>query len=338
MRTKRSGRLNKFLLLIPSRGLAKNFHERAYWKRGGHNLANASHFSRRYLSSFILLLIFSVICVCHSSLAWADGFRNPFQSSAATAQGAAFIAQADDPSAIHYNPAAMTQLNGLQHSFGLALVSPNTTFRNSMGMKVKNRVSGGTVGLPPPGQVFFTFNLQDFDIGWFRNFALGVGLESLFGFANEYPSNGPFAGVVTRAQLPVLDIKPSIAYKVNQYLSVGLGADIYTFASFIGEGHSERQSIALGNIPGSTAGEQLEVNGSGTTAGLNASLLITPFRNQEGKPLFNLGFIWRSQAVLPLNGQLFANGRLVADASSTIKFSGKLRMGDCRLAYSQSRT
>ena len=36
----------------------------------------------------------------------ADGFRNPFQSGAANAQGNAFAAQADDASAVFYNPAA----------------------------------------------------------------------------------------------------------------------------------------------------------------------------------------------------------------------------------------
>jgi long-chain fatty acid transport protein len=35
----------------------------------------------------------------------ADGFRNPFQGAAAIAQGNAFTAQADDPTAIFYNPA-----------------------------------------------------------------------------------------------------------------------------------------------------------------------------------------------------------------------------------------
>lgn len=266
------------------------------------------------------ILIFSCGASIQSSLVWADGFRNPFQSASATAQGAAFGAQADDPSAIHYNPAGMTQLPGVQHSFGVALVSPHTTFRNSAGDKVENSVSGGTVGWPPPGHVYFTWNWQDYDIGFFRRFAFGVGVESLFGFANEYPSSGPFAGVITKAQLPVLDIKPTMAFKVHDMLSIGFGVDIFTFASFIGEGHAERQSIAVGNIPGTAPGDQLELTGSGTTAGINASLLLTPFRNDDGLPLLNVGFVWRSQAVLPLDGQLLSNGQVVADASSSIKF------------------
>jgi long-chain fatty acid transport protein len=39
----------------------------------------------------------------------AEGFRILDQGAAATGQGAAFSAQADDPSALHYNPAGMTQ-------------------------------------------------------------------------------------------------------------------------------------------------------------------------------------------------------------------------------------
>ncbi|MDH5563686.1 MAG: outer membrane protein transport protein [Nitrospirota bacterium] len=250
----------------------------------------------------------------------ADGFRNPFQSASATGQGAAFLAQADDPSAIHYNPAGMTQLPGVQHSFGVAFVSPHTTFRSSTGVKVENSVSGGVVGLPPPGHIFFTWNWQDYDIGFFRRFAFGLGVESLFGFANNYPSSGPFANVVTKVQLPLLDIKPTIAFKVHDMLSIGFGVDIFTFASFLGEGHAERQSIAVGNIPGTAPGDRLELTGSGTTAGINVSLLATPIRNEDGKPLLNLGFVWRSQAVLPLNGQLLSNGQVVADSSSSIKF------------------
>lgn len=47
-----------------------------------------------------------------ASPACADGFRNPFQGSAAIGQGNAFAAQADDPTAVFYNPAAMTRLRG----------------------------------------------------------------------------------------------------------------------------------------------------------------------------------------------------------------------------------
>jgi hypothetical protein len=44
------------------------------------------------------------------SALFASGFRILDQSASAVGQSGAFTAQADDPSALHYNPAGMTQL------------------------------------------------------------------------------------------------------------------------------------------------------------------------------------------------------------------------------------
>jgi long-chain fatty acid transport protein len=49
---------------------------------------------------------------CSSTIAFADGFRLPDQDAFATARGEAFAATADNASAIYYNPAGITQLEG----------------------------------------------------------------------------------------------------------------------------------------------------------------------------------------------------------------------------------
>jgi long-chain fatty acid transport protein len=54
----------------------------------------------------VLFVLFSIWLL--PNVALADGFRNPFQSAAAIGQGTAFAAQADDASAVFYNPAGMT--------------------------------------------------------------------------------------------------------------------------------------------------------------------------------------------------------------------------------------
>ena len=76
-----------------------------------------------------------------------------------------------------------------------------------------------------------------------------------------------------------------------------------------------------GGLPGSgfPPGTELELNGKGTTAGFNASFLYTPWRTSDGKPRLSFAGIWRSQAVLPLNGTLLANGSRVADASTSMR-------------------
>ena len=65
--------------------------------------------------------------------AFGEGFRILDQSASATAQGGAFAAQADDPSAVHYNPAAITDLPGLQMTAGTLLVNGGIDFRPILG-------------------------------------------------------------------------------------------------------------------------------------------------------------------------------------------------------------
>jgi long-chain fatty acid transport protein len=248
--------------------------------------------------------------------AFADGFRNPFHDAAAIAQGNAFAAQADNASAVFYNPAGITQLHGMHTAGGMQFVSINTKFTGPAGSSTTN--SSPVVGLPPPGQFFLTANLKDLGFSALGNLSAGLGVLNLYGFAAKYPTNGPFATAVTFAQLPLIAIKPTIAYKVTESFSVGLGADIFTFTGLLGEGHAERRFQAA---PGSgfTPGTEVELNGKGTTAGLNVSFLYTPWRTEEGKPRLSIAGIWRSQAVLPLNGVLLANGNLVAQASTSIR-------------------
>jgi hypothetical protein len=113
------------------------------------------------------------------------------------------------------------------------------------------------------------------------NVTVGLGLTSPFGLNTRYPVDGPFNTVVTSAALPLLDIKPTIAYKFNDQLAIGVNADIYTFASFLGQGHAEQRQVGSGAL----AGASLEFNGNGTGAGAAFSLLYTPLRNSDGKPI-----------------------------------------------------
>ena len=102
---------------------------------------------------------------------------------------------------------------------------------------------------------------------------MGIGVNTPFGLLVNYPTNSPFSTVATSAALPLIDIKPTVAFKLNEYISIGAGIDIYTFTSFAGEGGAEGQRIAgppfaaIGITPGST----LEFHGKDTALGFNFS-------------------------------------------------------------------
>lgn len=246
----------------------------------------------------------------------AEAFRFLDQSASATGQGGAFMAQADDPSAIHYNPAGMTQLHGIQASIGTNLVGGSVSYRSPTGVTTRGDL-GGSVAVPPPSDLYITAKLKDIGIRGLGDTVIGLGVLSPFGLNIRYPNDGPFSTAVTSAQLPLLDVKPTLAVQVFDDLSIGVGADIYTFASFIGKGGFDQKfnSPGIGGLPPS--GTPLEVNENDTAAGFNVSLLYTALRNEQGKPLANIGFVYRSQATLHLNGEFRANGALVSNANTT---------------------
>ena len=251
------------------------------------------------------------------TMASAGAFRIFDQSASGTAQGGAFVAQADDPSAIFFNPAGMTQLRGVQTSFGFMFIGGGTSYTSPAGATAHGDF-GGTIALPPPFNLYMSANLKDLGFAALGNLSAGIGVVSPFGILYRYADDGPFSTAVTRQSLPLIDIKPTLAYKLSDQLSIGVGADIYTFASFWGSGQSVTKFNSSGGPGLPPPGTRMEVNGGDTAAGFNLSLLYTPFRNEDGKPLANVGFIYRSQATMHLTGNLLANGGLVADASTTL--------------------
>ncbi len=222
----------------------------------------------------------------------------------------AFAAQADDPSALHYNPAGMTQLRGLQFMAGALISGGSTDFTSPTGVTAKGD-RNGSAAWPPPAHTYITANLQDLGLRALGDLSVGIGLTVPFGSLTRWPNDGPFRSATTFSTLPLLDIKPTLAYKVTQNVSLGLGADIYTFTGLVGEGHAERQSIPA-------PGVKTELFGKDTAAGFNASLLYTALRNAEGRPLANIGIVYRSQATLHLSGELLANGAKLSDARATL--------------------
>jgi long-chain fatty acid transport protein len=237
------------------------------------------------------------------------------QGTAASGMGNAFSAQADDPSALHYNPAGMTQLRGVEFMTGALLSGGTTTFTSPTGVTATGD-RDGSLAWPPPTHLYLTANLKDLGIRAFGDLTAGIGMTVPFGSVTRWPNDGPFRTATTFNTLPLLDIKPTVAYRLTNDVSIGLGADIYTFSGLFGEGHVERKSVWPGG-GGIAAGAQVELFGADTAAGLNASLLYTALRNPDGKPLANIGIVYRSQATLHLNGALLANGAKVSDATAT---------------------
>ncbi len=259
---------------------------------------------------------------CWGGLPWEASAQVPRiqgQGTAASAMSNAYAAQVDDPSALHYNPAGMTQLQGVQVMAGALITGGSTNFTSLTGVTARGD-RNGSAAWPPPGHTFITANMKDLGVTALGDLTAGIGLTSPFGSLTRWPNDGPFRTATTFNTLPLLDIKPTLAYKATDNLSLGLGADICTFSGIFGEGHVEKQFISPGSpaFPFAPAGSKMELSGKGTAAGFNTSLLYTALRNADGKPVANIGIVYRSQATLHLSGALLANGAKVSDAKATL--------------------
>ena len=263
--------------------------------------------------SWILCSVVMMVVFFLPSTVSAQALRFQPQGAAAAGQGNAFAAQADDASAIHFNPAGLTQVDGVQSIVGTTLVGGSIKYTSPAGLDTRGDL-GGSISSPPPSHFYLSANLGALGASTLSRITLGFGLNSPFGSNTRYPVDGPFNTAVTSAALPLIDIKPTIAYKLNDQLAIGVSADIYTFASFIGQGQAEQRQVGTGAL----AGASVELNGKGTGAGATASLLYTPLRNGDGKPLASIGLVYRTQAVVPLGGSLLVNGATIADGSTNL--------------------
>ncbi|ULA63443.1 MAG: Long-chain fatty acid transporter [Nitrospira sp.] len=230
----------------------------------------------------------------------------------------------------------MTQLRGVQLLAGGLLTGGTTSFTSASGANATGN-RDGSLAWPAPAHLFITANLGDLGVTSLSGLTLGIGLTSPFGSVSRYPDNGPQRFKATFSAMPLISIKPTMAYQVTRDLSLGLGMDIYTFSDMLGEGHFEKQFISTGAVPVfGSAGQQAELYGKGTAVGYNVSLLYTALRNGDGQPIANIGLVYRNQVALPLNGGILANGVKTSDASATFVlpqvFTGAIAIWPTRTA------
>src|SRR5436189_4164306 len=83
---------------------------------------------------------------------FAFGIRLFNHDAFATARGDAFVATADNPSAVYYNPAGITQLEGHNARAGVNLVKVKSEFAGDAGINA----DASSESIPTPG-FFYTY-------------------------------------------------------------------------------------------------------------------------------------------------------------------------------------
>lgn len=173
-----------------------------------------------------------------TSTALAAGFQLTEQSSLGAGRayaGAGIVG--DDLSAVHYNPAGMTLLEGTRFQAGGVWIGINADFDSDSGMADENgRLKGQMI---PAGYVTHQVN----DKVW-----LGFAMTVPFGMGTEYSRDWEYGNRGTSSKIYTFDMNPNIAYKVSDFISVGAGVSVQYAKAKLGMNMGSLDAGKLGEI------------------------------------------------------------------------------------------
>jgi len=145
--------------------------------------------------------------------AGALGFRVPNQDASAIARGNAFVATADNPSALYYNPSGITQLDGQNIQLGsLFYLGIYGDYHSSSGQDIDNDPE--VIAVPT---LQYTITPKEWPVSF------GFGVYEPFGFSVKWPDNVPFRQESLKGSLTYITMNPVVAWKVLPTLSIGAG-------------------------------------------------------------------------------------------------------------------
>jgi len=229
------------------------------------------------------IFLFCVFLAKNGLCAGSGAFRLEVPDAEALGKGAAFVAQADNPSAIYYNPAGLTQLDGkLNVSLGASIVQPFCTYEDNSGNQTDRRKQIFTI----PN----VFIVSDFGL---KKFSFGLGATSYWGLGTYWAEDSFSKYVATKSDYNTQDIMFTGAYEINDNLSVGVSAD-YT-KSYV----NKKKKLNNANFLGTGDGD-FQLKGKDNSAwGYRLSSLYKLNKKHS------FGFIYRSPVDVKYKGKIY---------------------------------
>lgn len=184
------------------------------------------------------------------------GVRIPNQDPAAIARGNAFVATADNPAAIYYNPAGITLSEGHNVQVGLlAYLNIYVDYESPSGARTENDPE-----IIPVPQLHYSYTPKNCPVSF------GLGVYAPFGLSMKWPDDSPFATAGLESKLTYMTVNPVVAFKVHPTLSVAAGPTI------------NRSELELRQSVGVLPGDQFKFKGDDIGYGFSVGLLWQPYK------------------------------------------------------------
>jgi long-chain fatty acid transport protein len=172
----------------------------------------------RRFGSYALAL--SLCALTLPAPAGASGFSLSGQGVKALGMGGAFTAQANDPTAVYYNPGGLALLEKGKLTAGAA----STYLNESQFQGASPGLGAGTAAEQEAG--FTILPVHTYAVKKLGDkLKLGAGLYQPFGFENEWAQPDSFAGrtLTTGSELQVFDVSSVLAWKISPSFGFGAG-------------------------------------------------------------------------------------------------------------------
>ncbi|HBT82708.1 MAG TPA: hypothetical protein DEB35_04490 [Desulfuromonas sp.] len=167
------------------------------------------------------------LCLSTTSIALGAGFSLIEQS--VSGLGTAYsggAAAAEDASTLYFNPAGMVLLQGQEVIGGVHYIMPSAEFTktsasNALGAPIPGG-NGGDGGVSRAIPNFYYVKNLD-------KLAVGLGINVPFGLTTEYDKTWVGRYHAVNSDVQTLNLNPSVAFKVDERLSLGAGVSAQMF-------------------------------------------------------------------------------------------------------------
>jgi len=238
-----------------------------------------------------------------SCTAYGAGFKISEQGAKGMSMANAFSAQADDPSALYYNPAGIAFLPGAQVSLGALFIAvPQTEFTGTtplsgnppfdVGSSVVSERAKRDLFIAPT--LYASYSFENVPI------SVGLGVNSLYPLAKSWDDSSVFRNQVQNVSIKPINFQPTVAYRFDRLkLAIAAGLDV-TYAQVSLQKSLYSPTIDPTNPASSPPGAfelgSLGVDGTATSFGYNFGVRWKPLDQ------FIFGLAYRSQVKLNIRG------------------------------------
>lgn len=201
---------------------------------------------------------FLAILLISTNFIFPSGFQLNEFGARAMGMGGAFTAIANDPSAIFFNPAGITQLKGFNLAFGTNVITLGSSFRGPSPSITEHKLKN---------QVFTPIIMQS-TYQYNDNLSFGFGLGNPFGLGTKWDDNWVGRYVTTEIEIRVFSAPLIASYKIFDNLSVGAGIN-YNYADVI-------IAKKVNFSPFSTTDGNIRITGDDFAPGFTFGILYKP--------------------------------------------------------------